>query len=192
MRRGGRHNFDERVVKLVKALAMFGGKGDRVAEAEAEGLIAAVAPGPLGLVGDDDGRLAGAAHGLREMPVGGGDPGARVDEEENGVAVEERRFRLRAHAARQRVRVALLEPGRVDDGEGEIGDPALALAPVTGDAGLIVDKSELLPTSRLNRVDLPTFGRPMIATLLMVQLPFSPCGRRREAPDEGSAPSGAS
>ena len=103
-----------------------------------------------------------------EMPVAGRDPGAGVNEKEDRVAVQERPFRLRAHAASQRVRVALLQTRRVDDGEGEIGDPRLALAPVTGDTGLIVDKSELLPTSRLNSVDLPTFGRPMIATLALI------------------------
>ena len=42
---GGRQNFDEGVVKLVEALAVLGGKRDRVAEAEAEGFIEPVAPG---------------------------------------------------------------------------------------------------------------------------------------------------
>ena len=55
---GGGQNLEERVVKLAEALAVLGGKGDRVAEAEAEGLVGAVAPRcPLRLVGDDDDRL---------------------------------------------------------------------------------------------------------------------------------------
>ena len=33
--------------------------------------------------------------------------------------------------------------------------------------GSLSTRASLLPTSRLNRVDLPTFGRPTIATLLM-------------------------
>ena len=61
----------ERVVEFAEALAVLGGEGDRVAEAEAEGLVGAVAPRPaLGLVGEDDDGLAGAADGGGEMPVG--------------------------------------------------------------------------------------------------------------------------
>ena len=64
--RGGRQRGGERVVEIAEALAMLGGKRDRIAEAEAEGLIGAVAPGrALRLVGDEDDRLAGAAHELR-------------------------------------------------------------------------------------------------------------------------------
>ena len=40
----GRQRLDERVVEFAEALAMLGGKGDRIAEAEAEGVIGAVAP----------------------------------------------------------------------------------------------------------------------------------------------------
>ena len=68
---GGRQRLGERVVELAQALAVLGGKDDRVAEAEAEGVVGAVAPRPaLGLVGDDDDGLAGAAHRRGEMPVG--------------------------------------------------------------------------------------------------------------------------
>ena len=42
--RGGRQDFDQRVVEFAQALAMLGGEGDRLAEAEAEGLVDAVAP----------------------------------------------------------------------------------------------------------------------------------------------------
>ena len=79
------------------------------------------------------------------MPVGGGQAGARVDDEQDRVAVDKRRFRLRAHPARKRGRVAFLEAGRVDDGEGKVGEPRLALAAVAGDARLIVDERELAP-----------------------------------------------
>ena len=51
--RGARQDFDQRVVEFAEALAMLGGERDRLAEAEAEGFIDAVAPGAaLGLVGD--------------------------------------------------------------------------------------------------------------------------------------------
>ena len=89
--------------------------------------------------------LSGAPDGRGEMAVGGGDPGARVDDEQDRVAVEKRRLRLRAHAAGKSLRIALLEPGRVHDGESEIGEPRLALAPVARHPGLIVDQGELPP-----------------------------------------------
>ena len=68
------------------------------------------------------------------MPVGGGEAGPRVDDEQDRVAILERGFRLRPHAPGERLRIALFEAGRVDDGEGEIGKPRVALAAVAGDA----------------------------------------------------------
>ena len=125
---------------------MLGGQRDRLAEAKTEGLVNAVAPrAAFGLVGDDDDRLAGAAQTLRKMPIGRGEAGARVDHEQDRVAIHERGFRLRAHAPGERVRIALLETGGVDDGEGEIGESGLALAAVAGDARLIVDQRQPAP-----------------------------------------------
>ena len=140
---GGGKDFDQGVVELAEALAVFGGKGDRVAEAEAKSLVGAVAPRePLGLVRDDDDRLSGAPNRCGKMAVGGGDPGPGVDEEQDRVAVEKGRFRLRPHPADERLRIALFEPGCVDDGEREIGEPRLSLAPVAGDPRLVVDERE--------------------------------------------------
>ena len=88
--RGGRQDFDQRVVEFAQALAMLGGEGDRLAKAETEHLVDARLPrGAFRLVGDDDDRLVGAAHRLREMLVGGGEPGARVDHEQDRVAIDE-------------------------------------------------------------------------------------------------------
>ncbi len=142
--RRGRQDLDEFVIELAQALAVLGRESDRLAKAETERLIdARLARGALRFVGDDDDRLAGAAHGLREMPVGGGEAGARVDHEQDRVAIHERRFRLRAHAPGERLRIALLETRGVDDGEREIGEPRFALAAVAGDAGLVVDQRKL-------------------------------------------------
>ena len=125
---------------------MLGGEGDRLAKAEAKHLVDAGLPrGAFRLVGDDDDRLAGAAHRLRKMLVGGGEPGARVDHEQDRVAIDERCFRLRAHAPGERFRIALFEAGGVDDGEGKVRDPALALAAIAGDARLVVDERQPAP-----------------------------------------------
>jgi len=85
------------------------------------------------------------AHRGGEMPVGPGDPYAGVDHEQDRVAVGERGLGLRAHATRERCRVALLQPGGVDDGEFQIAECRLAFAPVARDAGGIVDQRKLAP-----------------------------------------------
>ena len=103
---------------------MLGGERDRIAEAEAERFVNAVAPEAFGLVGDDDDRLAGAAHGRGEMPVGGVEPRPRVDDKQDRVAIRERGFRLRAHPPFERLRIAFRQTRRVDDREREIGNPA--------------------------------------------------------------------
>ncbi len=141
--RGGGQDFDQRVVEFAQALAMLGGERDRLAKAETEHLVDAGLPGrAFRLVGDEDDRLVGAAHRLREMLVGVGEPGARVDHEQDRVAIDERRFRLRAHAPGERFRIALFKTGGVDDGEGEVRDPAFALAAVARDARLVVDERQ--------------------------------------------------
>ena len=120
---------------------MLGGEGDRLAKAETKHLVDARLPrGAFRFVGDDDDRLVGAAHRLSKMLVGGGEPGARVDHEQDRVAIDEGCFRLRAHAPGERFRIAFLKSGGVDDGEGQVRDPALALAAIAGDARLVVDQ----------------------------------------------------
>ncbi len=142
-RAAARQDFDQRVVEFAQALAVLGGEGDRLAEAEAEHLVDAGLPrGAFRLVGDDDDRLTGAANGLGEMLVGGSEAGARVDHEQDRVAIDERRFRLRAHAPGERFRFALFKTRSVDDGEGQVRDPALALAAIAGDARLVVDERQ--------------------------------------------------
>ena len=150
--RGGRQDLDQRVVEFAQALAMLGGEGDRLAKAEAIDLVDARLPRcAFRLVGDDDDRLAGATHRLREMLVGGGEPGARVDHEQDRVAIDEGCLRLRTHAPGERFRIALLEARRVDDGEGKVRDPALALAAIAGDARLVVDERQPPPNQPIEQ-----------------------------------------
>ena len=79
------------------------------------------------------------------MAIGGGEAGPRVEDKQDRVAIHERRFRLRAHPASERFGFTFLEPGGVDDGEGEIGEPGFALAAIARDARLVVDKRKLTP-----------------------------------------------
>ena len=103
-------------------------------------------------------RLVDAAQQLREMAVGAGHADAGVDQEQHHVAIGERGLGLRAHAARQRDRVALLQPRGVDDGEGEVAEAGLALAPVAGHARLVVDQRELAADEAVEQRRLADVG----------------------------------
>ena len=92
------------------------------------------------------------------------DAGARVDEEEARVGRARPPPRSARACGRQALRRRLVEAGGVDRGEAEVAEPRLALAAVAGHAGQVVDQRQRWPTSRLNSVDLPTFGRPTMAT----------------------------
>ena len=99
---------------------MLGRERHRVAEPEREGVVGARHAGPaLGLVGEDDDGLSGAARHLGEGPVGRQDAGAGVDHEQHDVGLVDRRLGLGAHAAEQRARLRLLQPGGVDDAEAQ-------------------------------------------------------------------------
>ena len=79
------------------------------------------------------------------MLVGRGEPGARVDHEQDRVAIDERGLGLRAHAPDERIGIAFLETGGVDDGEGEVRQSGFALATIAGDARLVVDQRQPAP-----------------------------------------------
>ena len=135
----------QRLEQIRQALAVLGRERDRIAEAQREGLVGACEAGAaLGLVGDEDHGLAGAAHHFGERPVGGQDADARIDDEEDDVGIADGGLGLRAHAAEERFLGGFFEAGRVDDAEFEVAETRLALAPVAGDAGLVVDERELL------------------------------------------------
>ena len=70
----------------------------------------------------------------------------------------ERGLGLGAHAPGERLAVAFFEPGGVDDGEGEIAEPRLALAPVARHAGLIVDQRQLLADQPVEQRRLADVG----------------------------------
>ena len=124
---------------------MLGGERHGIAQAQRIGVEhAGLAHASLGLVGGEDDGLVGAAHEIGEIFVVRRHADARIDHEEDGVGLLHRGFRLPAHAPDERAVGALLEAGRVDDGEGEIGELRLPLAPVARDARAVVDERELL------------------------------------------------
>ncbi len=122
---------------------MFGRQRHRLAEAERVGLEASGLPGgAFHLVGDQHGRLAGAAHQFGEGAVVGDRPRARVDHEEHRVGLRDRRLGLGAHAAGQTVRRRLFEAGGIDDGEVQVAEPGFALAAVARHARAVVDQGD--------------------------------------------------
>ncbi len=98
----------------------------------------------LGLVGDEDDGLAGAAQPVGEMAIERRHAGARIDEEERDVGVGERALGLRPHARGELARRRLLEPGGIDDAEAQIAEARLGLAAVARHAGRVVHQRQAL------------------------------------------------
>ena len=95
----GGKRFADRRIKFGEAIAMFGRKRHGVAKAEIIALDGAgFARAPFRLVGDEDQGLVGAPHEIGEEAVVGGQPGARIEDEEDRVGEFDRHFGLRPHA----------------------------------------------------------------------------------------------
>ncbi len=138
--------------------------GDRLAEPQLErGIEALFARPPLALVGDDDDRAPRGAHQTGKHLVGRRHALARIEDEQHEVGIGQRRLGLLAHALRDRSALGLLETGGVDEGHRVAGELRLALAPVARQPRHVGDERGRLRVSRLNNVDLPTLGRPMMA-----------------------------
>ncbi len=122
---------------------MFGRDRHRLAEAEREEYIR-VGAAPFGFVDDEDHVPAAAAQQLREFAIRPEESGARIDQEQHGIDLAQRRDRLLAHAMREAAALGFVEPGRVDDGEAQIAERGRRLAAVAGHARQVVDERELL------------------------------------------------
>ncbi len=129
------------LVKPGQPLAVLGRDRHRVAEAEPVGFAD---PGEgraaFGLVGDQHHRLARSPQPGGEVAVGFGHAVTRVDDEQRHIGVGERALGLRLHAAGERGRRRLFEPGGVDRAKTEIGDMGFALAAIAGQPGGVVDQ----------------------------------------------------
>jgi len=122
---------------------VLGGNRNRITEAQSIRLgYAGKGCSTLGLIGDKNDGFAGPPKPIGEMAIGLGNAFARIDDEQAYIHAVERPFRLRLHARGKREWCRLLEPGRVDDPETEICDPAFAFTAVTGHPGCIVDERQ--------------------------------------------------
>ena len=124
------------------------------------------AAAPFGLVGDDDHRRRLGAQPAADFLVERGQALARVDQEQGGVGLAHRGLGLlrasgRAGCAGPRPRTRRC---RSPGSRARAGSPR----PRAGRGsrpGRSSTSARRLPTSRLNRVDLPTLGRPTMATV---------------------------
>ena len=140
---GLRQGFAQRGVKVGEPLPVFGRQSDGVAEIES--FVGTREPNPaLGLIGNQNGGLAGPAYEAGEMPVRGHEADAAVGHEHDRIRLGHSRFGLRAHASIEGFSLPLVEPGRVDDGEAEVAEPGIAFAPVACHAGQVIDQRQLL------------------------------------------------
>ncbi len=140
---------------------MFGGKGDGVAQAQAECLHHAVVTGfALGLVGHQhDGRVA-FAQPAGDFLVQRGDASACIDDEQGDIGIFDRRLCLHPHAAGQGLGVFVLITSGVDDGEFDAKQVRLPFPPIARDAGLVIDQRQLLADEPVEEGGLAHIGPP--------------------------------
>ena len=125
---------------------MLGADGHRLAKTERIGFQRARCAGAaLALVGDQDRRLAGAAHQIGESAIGRRRAIARIDQKEHDIGLRQGRSRLRLHPPRKGFALGVFEACGIDHLERKIAEPALAFAAVARHAGLIVDQRQPPP-----------------------------------------------
>ena len=154
----------KRVVKIRQSFPMLRADRHRIAQSERVAFERArFAGAAFALVGDQNRRLAGFAHKIRESPIGRGRARTRIDQKQDRVRLRHCRRGLRLHLSCKTFGSRTLETGRVDHPKRKIAEPSLALPPIARDARLVIDQRQPRPDQRLNSVDLPTLGRPTMA-----------------------------
>ena len=125
---------------------MLGADSDRLAKTKRIGFQRARCAGAaLALVGDQDRRLAGAAHQIGESAIGRRGAIARIDQKQHDIGLRQSRTRLRLHPPRQGFALGVFEACGIDHLERKIAEPALAFAAVARHAGLVVDQRQPPP-----------------------------------------------
>ena len=99
---------------------------------------------PVGvdLVGGEEYRLAAPAQELCQLAVGRREPLDGVDDEDDGVGLAHRGFRLFAHGANQLLVGPQREPARIHDAEAPVALLGLGVLPIARDAGHVLDDGQ--------------------------------------------------
>ena len=135
----------KRRVEIGEPLAVLGGDGNRLAEAELIGFEhAGLRRSALALVCDQDRGLARPAHEIGKIAVRRRCPRSNIDQEQHRVGSCDGGRGLLLHATRQALRRSLLETCRVDHREGEIAQPRAALPPIAGHPRAVIHQCRAL------------------------------------------------
>jgi hypothetical protein len=169
-RRGHRQQLEQVTHQRFQAVALLRGNGvnggeraafgDLLQERQQRGLVLHA----VHLVHDQHHRHAGVAEhveGKRVFVV----PAAGFDHQHAGVHALERPARGAVHDPVHGALLHAVQPGGVDQYQLPFRVAGNAQQPVTGGLRPVGHDADLAPTRALVRVDLPTLGRPMTATL---------------------------
>ena len=157
----------QRLEQIGDALAMLGADRDRITEAEPKGFEdAGFGSAALGLVGDDDHRRRLDPQPAADLLVERSQALAGIDHEQGRVGLAHRGLGLlrasgQAACARPRPRSPAVSITR-NSRPISLASPSRRSRVTPGRSST---SARRLPTSRLNRVDLPTLGRPTMATV---------------------------
>ena len=118
----------------------------------------------LDLVHRQKQRLAAAHQHAHQVVVGAGQLGARIHHQHQRVGLFQSHLGLGVNLRGNQLRVVGHNAARVHQAKLPALPLELAIDAVAGDAGLVAHNRAAAAVSRLKSVDLPTLGRPTIAT----------------------------
>ena len=136
----GREMLQAGIEQVARAVAVHGGHGDRVAEAEGVKLIDAGVDraGGVHLVDGQHNGLFRAQEHIGHFLIGGGDAGANLGDEHDDVGRVDGELRLLAHEEQDLIVGARLDAAGIDDIERAAAPLALGIEPVARDAGRVL------------------------------------------------------
>jgi hypothetical protein len=152
----------QRLEQVAHAFAMFGADGHGFAHAKAEGFVqTTLTRAPFGLVGA---RITGTgcSRNQRAISSSSGVIPARVHHEQRDIRAIKAGLGLGTHTAGQAGWIIILPTGGVDDGKIQTQQLASPKRRSRVTPGWSSTSASFLPTRRLNKVDLPTLGRPIM------------------------------
>ena len=109
-------------------------------------------------------RLVSALQQADEIVIGARELSTRVHDKDQRISVFEGHLSLVEDFGRNEFRIVGHDAARIDQPEAPPSPFVLPVDAVARDAWLVANDGAPAPRNRLNSVDLPTFGRPTMAT----------------------------
>ena len=152
--------------QIGKAKRVLGRKRQRFSKAKLEGAVkAGLRRAAFALVRHEHERLARGPHELRDPAVRGGGAGPCVDHEHDEVGFSDGLRGLLRHTRGDAARLGVFKTGGIRQDDRVPADAEFVSLRSRVRPGMSSTSASRLPANLLNRVDLPTLGRPMIATV---------------------------